>query len=203
MTFYDYFQIAAVLCFALTILIKTLYLWSRGVNPIAIGGGKKGLVLILEIISFSSLFVWMVEIVLYALHCSFHIFPSPLDTQILDSPEARIVGVVLTCIGFAIFSIAYLSFGDSWRIGFDIKRPGTLVTSGIFAFTRNPIYLSLDLWFTGVFLITGALIFLIFAILAFLAQHWQILQEEAFLTNLYGQPYRDYRRRIGRYFGKR
>lgn len=44
--------------------------------------------------------------------------------------------------------------------------PGELVTTGIFAFLSNQIYLFLDLWFVGVFLIYGRLSFLIFAVLA-------------------------------------
>ena len=50
------------------------------------------------------------------------------------------------------------------------------------------------------FLINGRFGFLIFALLAAIAMHWQILREEKFLTGLYGQAYRDYRARTARYF---
>ena len=79
--------------------------------------------------------------------------------------------------------------------------PGELVTTGIFAFSRNPIYVFLDLWFLGIFLINGTLLFLIFAVLAFAVVHWQIRQEEAYLSKLYGQPYNEYRSRTKRYVG--
>jgi protein-S-isoprenylcysteine O-methyltransferase Ste14 len=203
MTFFDYFQIASVAFFVLTITIKTLYLlYNRGVNPIAIGGGKTGFALYIEILAFLTLLAWMIEIILYATHSSFHIFPAPLDLQLFESLVAKMTGAVLICAGFMIFSIAYISFGDSWRVGFDVKQPGALVTSGIFKWSRNPIYFSLDLWFVGIFLINGTLSFLILAVLAFWVQHWQILQEEKFLANLYGQPYLVYCSRTGRYFGR-
>lgn len=203
MTFFDYFQIASVAFFALTIAAKTLYLLiSRGVNPIAIGGGKKGLVLIVEILAFTALLVWMIEIILDAIHSPFRIIPATLDLQLFDLLIAKVAGVVLICVFFFLFSFAYLSFGDSWRVGFDVKRPGALVTSGIFGLSRNPIYLSISLWFAGIFLINGTVISLIMAVLAFLVQHWQILQEETFLTNLYGQRYLDYCGRTGRYLGR-
>lgn len=210
MNFFDYLQIASVGIFLFILVGKILYLrLSRNVNPIAIGGGKKGVVLAVELISVAGLMVWMVEVLLYAFHSGLRIFPSPLDRQLVSSQPVKLIGVALVSLGLAIFAMAYVSFGDSWRVGFDVKSPGALVTSGIFSISRNPIYLSLDLWFIGIFLINGTLIFLIFAALAVVAMHWQIQQEEAFLSNIYGQPYRDYRARIGRYvtvsldYGKR
>jgi protein-S-isoprenylcysteine O-methyltransferase Ste14 len=204
MTFFDYFQIASVVIFLFILVGKILYLrLSRNVNPIAIGGGKKGVVLAVELISVAGLMMWMVEVLLYAFHSDFRIFPSPLDRQLVSSQLVKLGGVGLISLGLVIFALAYVSFGDSWRVGFDVKNPGALVTTGIFSISRNPIYLSLDLWFIGIFLINGTLIFLIFAMLAVAAMHWQIRQEEAFLSNLYGQPYRDYYNRTGRYAGRR
>lgn len=201
MNFFDYVQIASIVIFLLIIAGRVVYmLTTRGVNPIAIGGGKKGLVLIVELVAFTGLVLWMIDVIFYALHANFHIFPSPLDMVLIDSEAARIVGVALISIGLLVFMAAFVSFGDSWRVGFDMHTPGALVTGGIFAFSRNPIYLFLDLWFMGIFLINGRLIFLIFALLTLIVIHWQILQEETFLTNLYGQPYEEYRRRIRRYF---
>jgi protein-S-isoprenylcysteine O-methyltransferase Ste14 len=200
MNFFDYFQIASILIFIFILVAKILYLrLSRNVNPIAIGGGKKGIVLAVELISFAALIVWIGEVLLYAFHAGFRIFPSPFDMQLIISPLAKAIGVGLASLGLVVFAMAYVSFGDSWRVGFDVKSPGTLVTTGVFSFTRNPIYLCLDLWFIATFLINGTLIFLIFAVLAVAAMHWQIRQEETFLSNLYGRPYRDYCARTGRY----
>ena len=204
MTFFDYFQIASVAIFLFILVGKILYLrLSRNMNPIAIGGGKKGFRLAFELISFAGLIVWMVELLLYAFHTGFRIFPAPFDVQLVSSPWVKLIGVALVALGLVIFAMAYVSFGDSWRVGFDVKTPGALVTTGIFSISRNPIYLCLDLWFIGIFLINGTLIFLIFAALAVAAMHWQIWQEEVFLSDLYGQPYRDYCRRTGRYVGRK
>jgi len=200
MNLFDYFQIASLVIFLFILVGKILYLrLSRNVNPIAIGGGKKGVVLAVELISVAGLMVWIVEVLLYAFHSNFRLFPSPLDRQLVSLQSVKLIGVALVSLGLAIFAMAYVSFGDSWRVGCDLKNPGELVTTGIFSISRNPIYLSLDLWFIGIFLINGTLIFLIFAALAVAAMHWQIRQEEAFLSNLYGQPYRDYCARAGRY----
>ncbi len=200
MNFFDYFQVASLAIFLFILVGKILYLrLSRNINPIAIGGGKKGFRLAFELISFAGLMVWMVELLLYAFPTGFQIFPSPFDMQVVSSKPVKLIGVALVSLGLIVFAMAYVSFGDSWRVGFDVKSPGALVTTGIFSISRNPIYLCLDLWFIGVFLINGTLIFLIFAALAVAAMHWQIRQEEAFLSDLYGQPYRDYCGRTGRY----
>jgi len=199
--FFDYFQIGSVITFLVILVGRASYLrLSRNINPIAIGGGKKGLALAVELISFGGFAVWMTEIFLYALHSNFRIFPAPLDTLLFDAIPLKFIGVALVTFGLIIFVLAFVSFGDSWRVGFDVKTPGALVTTGLFAFTRNPIYVFIDLWFLGIFLINGTLIFLIFAALAFAAIHWQILKEERFCTDLYGQPYKDYCAKTGRYF---
>ena len=200
MTLFDYFQLASVVVFLLVISSRAVYMIaSRGINPIVIGGGKKGLVRIVELVSFGGLLLWLLEFVLYAVHADFHIFPAPLNQVLLDSQLSRALGAILVFVGLLFFLGAFVSFGDSWRVGFDIKTPGKLVTGGIFAFSRNPIYVFLDLWFIGVFLMNGRLVFLIFAILTLIVIHWQILQEEAFLSKLYNEPYHQYRSQTGRY----
>ena len=200
MNFFDYFQIASVAIFLSMLVGKILYLrLNRNINPIAIGGGKRGFTLAFELISFVGLLIWIVEVLSYAFHSSLRIFPALFDWTLLDSDGMRGIGVGLVTLGLVVFALAYVSFGDSWRVGFDVKNPGALVTAGIFSITRNPIYLCLDLWFVGIFLINGRLIFLVFATLAMAAIHWQIRQEETFLSHLYGEPYKEYCSRTGRY----
>jgi protein-S-isoprenylcysteine O-methyltransferase Ste14 len=200
-SFLRWFQIATVILFVLILTAKFIFLRTQaGINPIAIGRGKRGFQLFFEIYSFLGLVVWMIEILLRGFDTGFRIFPSSIDIQLIDSTAAKALGVLLVTLGFTILLWAFYSFGNSWRVGFDTKTPGALVTSGIFGLSRNPIYLFLDLWFVGVFLINGTLVFLIFALLALSHLHYQIIREERFMDELYGEPYRDYRSRTGRYF---
>lgn len=197
--FFDYFQIASVVISLLIVVGRASYLGlSRKINPIAIRG-KKGFSLAVELIAFAGLAVWIVEVLLQALHSKVRIFPSPLETQLLGSLPAMLIGVTLVTLGLVIFFLAFVSFGDSWRVGIDVRAPGALVTTGIFAASRNPIYVFLDLWFFGIFLINGTAIFLIFAVAAVAVLQWQIRREEDFLSSLYGEPYQDYRAKTGRY----
>ncbi len=152
-----------------------------------------------ELYAFAGLVLWILETLLSSLRSGIHIVPSPPDIRLFDHLLEKTVGATLIAIGFAVFIWAFISFGRSWRVGFDRTTPGKLVTTGIFAFSRNPIYLFLDLWFVGVFLIYGRLSFLIFAVLAIVHVHFQILREEKFLVGLYGKEYQGYRARTARY----
>ena len=197
----DYFQILSVGIVVSIILGKAVYFLAfRNINPFVIGHGKRGFLLAIELIACAGMGVWMTEVLLRAFHCRFHIFPSPFYSKLFDSFPTQVCGMVMITLGLVLLILAYISFGDSWRVGFDTKLPGALVTTGVFAVSRNPIYLFLDLWFVGIFLITGKLIFLIFALAALLVLHCQIHQEERFLLELYGQPYQEYCERAGRYF---
>jgi protein-S-isoprenylcysteine O-methyltransferase Ste14 len=199
--FFDYFTITSLILFLFVLVARALYLrFTQHVNPVAIGRGKRGFQLVFELYAFVGLVVWMIEVISYSLHRSLYIFPALLHLQIIDSTVARVVGVILVVFGFFIMIWAFVSFGNSWRVGLDVKTPGKLVTTGIFAVSRNPIYVFLNLWFLGIFLINGTLIFLLFALLAIVHLHYQILREEKFLTEVYGQAYRDYCARSGRYF---
>lgn len=201
MKFLDLFQLSSVAVFLIIFVTRASHLlFVRHINPIAIGRGKKGLSLAFELIAFAGLIVWMLELVLHAAHSTSHVFPAMLEVRVMDSITARGAGVVLVSAALGLFALAFLSFGNSWRVGLDVETPGPLVTSGTFAVSRNPIFLSLNLWFSGIFLINETLIFLIFALLAVIVLHWQILREEKFLAALYGNPYRDYCARTARYF---
>ena len=123
--------------------------------------------------------------------------------MILDSVPLKVVGSLLVVVGFVFFLSALLAFENSWRIGIDTRSPGKLVTTGIFALSRNPIFCFIDLYFAGTFLINGTLIFLVFAVSVVAGVHYQILQEERFLESQYGSAYRDYCRQSGRYLNVR
>ncbi|MFC1974892.1 methyltransferase family protein [Chloroflexota bacterium] len=202
--FFDYFQIVVLIFFLLIFMGRTLYLrFARGVKPITLGVGKQGLQRLVELSFFVGLVLWIVEIVLHATHAKVRIFPALFYVQLIDSPpdslSAKFVGMAVIILGFIIFIWALASFGDSWRVGIDLQSPGELVTTGMFALSRNPIFVFIDLYFVGAFLINGTPIFLVFAVLVLGGLHYQILQEEKFLTNTYGDSYQRYFTRTGRY----
>ena len=202
MQFFDYFQVFGLLFFLLVFVGRTLYLrFQRGINAITLGFGKKGVQRIVEILFFIGLAVWIIEVLLYALSAEFHLFPGILSVVLVDSIVAKWVGTALIVVSFMLFVWALASFGDSWRVGIDSEKSGELVERGAFLVSRNPIFVFLDLYFIGTFLLNGAVVFLLFAVLIVVGLHYQILQEEEFLKKRYGEAYERYCAKTNRYLG--
>jgi len=116
----------------------------------------------------------------------------------LSEPAARI-GVMFCFAGLAALLWSLVSFGRSFRIGIDTDRPDALIVDGIFAFSRNPIYVAFAIILLGEFLIFANWISLIYLVAAVLLMHRQVLREEAYLKTHYGPAYEQYRHRVRRY----
>jgi len=199
--FFGYFQLGALAVFLLVFVGRSVYLrFGRNISPFALGVGKRGLRRMVELGFLVIFALWVTEILATALALDWRIFPAPLQRRLLDSLSSQIAGGALVTAGGAVFILALVSFGASWRIGIDAKTPGGLVTTGMFALSRNPIFVFLDLYAFGTFLINGTLGFLLFALVLAAGIHYQILQEESFLRRTYGTDYHDYCRRTARYF---
>jgi protein-S-isoprenylcysteine O-methyltransferase Ste14 len=95
--------------------------------------------------------------------------------------------------------MALISFGKSWRIGIDENNSNELVTTGMFKYSRNPIFLFMDLYFTGIMLIYPNIVFIIIAVCTFIGIHLQILREERFLLKKFGEKYSEYKKQTRRY----
>jgi protein-S-isoprenylcysteine O-methyltransferase Ste14 len=75
-----------------------------------------------------------------------------------------------------------------------------LVTSGVFRFSRNPMYLALLLALSGwgLFLANGFAVLLALAFIPYM-NRFQIAAEERVLQQAFGQAFADYRRRVRRW----
>ena len=118
------------------------------------------------------------------------------DTVIYFSMPAVAVGY----IGIVIILIAQWQMRDAWRIGVDQSEETTLVTQGLFAKSRNPIYFGIFLYWIGV---AGALPHPIIWFLGFVC--WASIEiivrkvEEPYLRALHGSDYDKYFERTNRY----
>jgi protein-S-isoprenylcysteine O-methyltransferase Ste14 len=139
--------------------------------------------------------------VLFLQSLLFAVLPEALNYALLRRPEGMIVplGGLLVFGGIAFMLFAQLGMGAAWRVGIDeTARPG-LVTNGLYRLCRNPIYLALFLVLGGYFLLVPTLI----SALAFLGIWFcirtQTLHEELYLLRTYGDEYRAYAKRVGRF----
>lgn len=200
MDFFDYFETTTFIFFWSLFLARGIQLRLHGVNPFVLGVQRKSIKGTLEKIFLIGFRVLTAELISHSLKLGIHIFPQRWHVNLFSIIPLRIAGVTLSVIALAIFVSALISFGHSWRVGIDRIHPGELVTTGIFALTRNPIYLFLDLYFFSVWLIYSNLFFLFFALIIILVNHHLIRQEEQFLLKQYGEEYRNYLRKVRQYF---
>jgi protein-S-isoprenylcysteine O-methyltransferase Ste14 len=96
--------------------------------------------------------------------------------------------------------LTLLHFRFSLRFGLDDKNQGELVTRGVFSQSRNPFFLSINLFFVGLALFHTSVFFIVMALLTLISIHFFILKEEKFLRKHYGEAYQKYREKVGRYF---
>jgi len=126
-------------------------------------------------------------------------WPGGSTRQFLQSEIIAWLGVLLCVLGLLLFVWSLVSFGQSFRVGIDADHPGSLIEGGIFALSRNPIYVALAIILIGEFLIFSNWITLIYLGAAGWLLHRQVLREEDYLKQHYGPAYDDYCRRVRRY----
>lgn len=117
--------------------------------------------------------------------------------------NARFTGFCIGLSGDLIFLISVLSMKDSWRAGIPKGDRTKLVKDGIYAYSRNPAFLGFDLQYIGVLLMYCNLLTGLFTVFAIVMLHLQILQEEKYLTSVFGTEYLEYRHQVYRYLGRR
>ena len=84
-------------------------------------------------------------------------------------------------------------------MGIDTEHPDKLITIGVFAFSRNPIYTAFALILFGQFLIFPNWILLVYTVAGVWLFHSQVLREEEYLRKHYGREYLEYGRHVRRY----
>jgi len=111
----------------------------------------------------------------------------------------RATGIVMVLGATALMLAAQLDLGASWRVGIDEgARPG-LVTGGLYRYSRNPIYVAMLAALLGFALLLPSWISLGLLIGAGLGIRRHVRDEEAYLARTYGEEYRRYAARVGRF----
>jgi protein-S-isoprenylcysteine O-methyltransferase Ste14 len=197
--FFDCFQLCALAFLATLGVTRAAVLYARGVHVVAIDWQRSLLEQFADLLAIVVILSWAYEAVAYSWPLRRHVFPAWLAPVVVDATVVKAFGVVGVCAGLLTFALALWAFADSWRIGIDRHTAGALVTGGIFAWTRNPIYIALDLIAFGTFLVQGRAIFLALALALAGVLHHQIRREERYLAGAYGDAYRAYCARVGRY----
>jgi protein-S-isoprenylcysteine O-methyltransferase Ste14 len=108
--------------------------------------------------------------------------------------------VVLTVLWLALDGVAMLSFRRAGTSMIPMNPTTSLVTSGPYRFTRNPMYLGMACLYVALALAFGLIWALILLPLVLLAvERLVIAKEEPYLERRFGDDYRGYKRRVRRW----
>lgn len=109
------------------------------------------------------------------------------------------MGVAVAALGVVFFCSSMLTMKSSWRAGIPDKKETSLVTHGIYRYSRNPAFVGFDLLYLGILVAFPNVWHACFVVAAIGVFHLQILNEEQFLIRAFGEEYIEYKKRVRRY----
>ena len=120
--------------------------------------------------------------------------------EALDRGWLHVLGIVLAAAGILGVFAAQMAMGASWRIGVDPGERTELVTGGVFALCRNPIYTAMiSAWIGFALIVPSALSIAAVPLVAAALESQVRFAEEPHLLRTHGEPYRAYAARVGRF----
>ena len=129
----------------------------------------------------------------------FYILSRWLDVANFDAPGAALpLGVVAWLAGLWLFWRSHRDLGDNWSVTLTVRDAHELVTRGVYRRVRHPMYASLFLLGLAQALllpnwIAGGSALVAVAVLCLV----RVPREESMMCDVFGDRYRDYRRRTG------
>ncbi len=117
----------------------------------------------------------------------------------------RWAGLIVLALSFYLLLVSYQAHGETNPVKLSSMpapaKNAELVTGGIYAYIRHPIYLSFILLFWGLVLVTGYRSSLIVATLATVFFYLKTWYEDKLLAGEYPN-FPEYKRTVGRFFPK-
>ncbi|MBS1745141.1 MAG: isoprenylcysteine carboxylmethyltransferase family protein [Bacteroidetes bacterium] len=124
----------------------------------------------------------------------------PLSKEFFYTTTSDIIGTVFILVSLFFNFPALLQFLKSKNTLITVKPANTLQTSGIYSVSRNPMYISLLLIYTGLsFIIGNWWNLILLPVLIFIVQEYVIKKEEKYLGRRFGQEYAEYKSKVRRW----
>jgi len=184
-----YFGIIAITLLIGLVFIRTRNLKKQGIEAVEFGKKDKKDFFILPF----ALFYF------YLIIANAFNLPTIKGRELFQSEMLSWVGVLICLIAIVFFLWSMISFRKSFRVGLVDNTAQGLITTGAFAVSRNPIYVSFAMMLIGEFLIYPVWILLLYIFIGVSAFHRQVLKEERFLTEQYGEEFKAYCKKVRRY----
>jgi protein-S-isoprenylcysteine O-methyltransferase Ste14 len=171
--------------------------WKKtGVNPVVFKGSDSAHDFIGRV--FKLLFTLIVFVVF--IHSFFPgVYEYLVPVPWLQQPWIRVTGIVCLIASLAWTVVAQAHMGESWRIGVDSERKTTLVNTGVFRISRNPIYFGMILTLIGLLLVIPNAFTLLIFVMGVVLINIQVRLEEEYLKTSHGEEYVRYQQTVGRW----
>jgi protein-S-isoprenylcysteine O-methyltransferase Ste14 len=186
-----------VVYFAVAFVWRSVAVYrTTGINPYVLGGSDNAYDYIGVVFRLTFLAVVGV-IILFSIFTGFYVYAAPISW--LERDFVRWFGLVLLVVSLVWTAVAQMQMGASWRIGIDKKNRTELVQKGLFAVSRNPIFLGMRLALAGFFLTIPNAVTLLTLGLGDVLMQIQVRLEEEHLKGLHGEKYAEFCRAVRRW----
>ncbi len=106
-------------------------------------------------------------------------------------------GVALIAVGLTF--LTHRTLGSQYSAKLEIQKDHTMISVGIYSRIRHPMYMSMNIFTLALSLMSSNLLIIIFSVLVALPFPWIARKEEALLIERFGDDYRMYMKRTGRF----
>lgn len=112
-----------------------------------------------------------------------------------DGWQRQVLGWSLLLVGILLALWATTAFEDM-----DSEKPGKVITSGPYTFSRNPMYVAWTLMYMAITLLVNTWWLIVLIPIPLLVTHfYDVQREERRLEEKFGEAYRRYRSQVRRY----
>ena len=139
----------------------------------------------------------IVVFVMFAQFPELYLLMGPI--KLLSYAWIQYVGAAIMCFALIWVVVAQSQMGASWRIGIDHDQKTAFVQSGLFKYSRNPIFVGIIAISLGYFLVLPNSITFAILVLDIALIQVQVAMEEDYLTLQHGQEYNVYCRQVRRW----
>ncbi len=117
----------------------------------------------------------------------------------LQNPLVISSGLIFLTLGFLATISIHIRFCFEWRSGIDPRGPESIMTEGIYRYSRNPMFIGVAISQLGFFLALPSVFSLVCLLVGITALYRQTLSEEAHLSIAFPITYSQYCQQVPRW----
>lgn len=114
-------------------------------------------------------------------------------------PWCQWLGAGLGATGLILLAWVHRTLGRQWSTNLQLREEHVLISSGPYRWARHPMYTALFGFFAGLVLVSASWLVLLLVVVAVFVLSARIGKEETMMIEQFGDEYRAYMRRTGRF----